>query len=129
MRDEHDPDSGEIEFVSTHEWNVDASIRPDELDDAINFDIPEHEDYETLAGLVTLELGRLANVGDTVYVSESGELSQEQFGPDESGSKPRYIRLMVTEMDGVRIERLLVSLHGESKDSKDYARHGKGGSR
>ncbi len=81
---------------------------------------------------MTLELGRLANVGDTVYVSESGELSQEQFGPDESGSKPRYIRLMVTEMDGVRIERLLVSLHGESKDSKDskdYARHGKGGSR
>lgn len=129
VRDEHDPDSGEIEFVSTHEWNVDASIRPDELDDAINFDIPEHEDYETLAGLVTLELGRLANVGDTVYVSESGELSQEQFGPDESGSKPRYIRLMVTEMDGVRIERLLVSLHGESKDSKDNARHGKGGSR
>jgi len=124
VRDEHDPDGGEVEVVSEHEWTVDASIRPDELDDAIHFDIPEHEEYETLAGLITLELGRLANVGDTVYVSENGEVSTEKFTADEDGNLPSYVRLMVTELDGVRIERLHVTLVGGRRDHGEAGKEG-----
>lgn len=124
VRDEHDPDGGEIEYVNSHEWTVDASIRPDELDDVIDFDIPEHEEYETLAGLVTLELGRLANVGDVVYVSEREVVSEEEPEADEDGHKPQYVRFMVTEMDGSRIERLHITLVGGRKDHSDSGKEG-----
>ncbi|WP_435298697.1 hemolysin family protein [Timonella sp. A28] len=123
VRDEHDPDGGEIEAVSAHQWTVDASVRPDELDDVIDFGIPEHEEYETIAGLVTLELGRLASVGDSVYVTTSGETTTTEPQPDEKGHTSAYLRLMVTEIDGVRIERVLVTLLGSR------AATGKGGAR
>jgi CBS domain containing-hemolysin-like protein len=124
VRDEHDPDGGEIEFVSTHEWTVDASIRPDELDDAIDFDIPEHEEYETLAGLVTLELGRLAELGDTVYVCEDGRVSEDPFDNEEDGSHPQYLRLIVTELDSSRIERLHVTQLGQRKEHQGAVKEG-----
>lgn len=124
VRDEHDPDGGEIEFVNSREWTVDASIRPDELDDAIDFDVPEHEEYETLAGLVTLELGRLANVGDVVYVNANETVSEEAPDADADGHAPQYLRLMVTEMDGSRIERLHVTLMGGRKDNEESSKEG-----
>ena len=43
-------------------------MRPDEATDLIGVPVPESEDYDTLAGLILVHLGRLAGVGDHVAV-------------------------------------------------------------
>jgi CBS domain containing-hemolysin-like protein len=53
-------------------------LRPDELLERANVAVPEDGPYETVAGFLMSELGRLAVVGDTVPV-EAGEFRIERM--------------------------------------------------
>ncbi len=44
--------------------DVDARVRIDEINDSLDLQLPEHEDYETIGGLVFSSLGRIPRVGD-----------------------------------------------------------------
>jgi CBS domain containing-hemolysin-like protein len=91
-------------------------LRPDELEDRAGVTVPEDGPYETVAGFVMNELGRLPVVGDEV--------------PLEDGT------LRVERLDGRRIDRLRytpsVEVPGTAPDSADgsngektrEARHG-----
>jgi CBS domain containing-hemolysin-like protein len=61
-------------------------LRPDELVERTGIRVPENGDYETVAGFVMAELGRLPVAGDEV--------------PIEEGT------LVVQRLDGRRIDRL-----------------------
>ena len=61
-------------------------LRPDELEDQAGVRVPESGLYETVAGFVVSELGRLPRVGDSVR-TEQGALE-------------------VLRLDGRRIDRL-----------------------
>jgi CBS domain containing-hemolysin-like protein len=61
-------------------------LRPDELADQAGIRVPEEGPYETVAGFVMSELGRLPVVGDTVSLPEGA--------------------LRVERLDGRRIDRL-----------------------
>ncbi|WP_251856201.1 hemolysin family protein [Herbiconiux sp. L3-i23] len=63
-----------------------GSLRPDEVLEQSGIEIPEDGDYETVAGFVLAQLGRLAKVGDEV--------------PLPAGT------LRVLRLDGRRIDRL-----------------------
>ena len=68
VRDEHD--AGEVPQVrglSDGGWLVSGLLRPDEVLDRTGFVLPEGP-YETLAGLVLAQLGRIPEVGDEVVV-------------------------------------------------------------
>ena len=69
VRDEHDPEPAPVTVEPDGSWDLSAALRPDEAAEHLGAAVPEHEDYETLAGLVTLHLGRLAEVGDRVTVA------------------------------------------------------------
>lgn len=99
VRDEHDDETDDVPDPDGS-WDLDAILRPDEASDRLGVTVPEHEDYETLGGLVTMELGRLAEVGDEVVVPTD----------PEPGEDPAQLRLEVREMDGLRIETLHVSI-------------------
>jgi CBS domain containing-hemolysin-like protein len=61
--DEHDRPTPELTVVQRPgEWILDGSLHPDEVFDACGFRMPEG-DYETLAGFVLAELGRIPDVG------------------------------------------------------------------
>jgi CBS domain containing-hemolysin-like protein len=61
-------------------------LRPDELLERTGFRVPENGDYETVAGFVMAELGRLPVVGDEVLIDEG--------------------TLVVQRLDGRRIDRV-----------------------
>ena len=63
--------------------------------------VPEHEDYETLAGLVTLHLGRLAEVGDRVTVAAA----------PAPGEPEATITFEVTALDVHRITAVHARVH------------------
>jgi CBS domain containing-hemolysin-like protein len=61
-------------------------LRLDELAEALDVDVDEDGDVDTVGGLIVEQLGRLAQAGDAVELG-------------------RY-RLQVEEVDGVRITRV-----------------------
>ena len=60
--DEDEPE--EIREVAPGVSEIKASARVDEVNEALNLGLPEEEDYETLAGFVLSELGRIPRSGD-----------------------------------------------------------------
>ncbi|RAD62278.1 hypothetical protein DN508_36415, partial [Burkholderia multivorans] len=71
-------------------WIVPGQLRPDEIATTIGLTIPEDPDYETVAGFVLKELGRIPVPGDEVRTPDA--------------------LIRVERMHGRRIERLRVVL-------------------
>ncbi len=85
VADEHDRTRAGV--VRSRNWlTVPGSLRPDELLERADVSVPEDGPYETVAGYIMSELGRIPVAGDTVTV-EGGEFRVER-------------------MDGRRIERV-----------------------
>ena len=98
VRDEHDRREAEaVRPQGGASWLISGLLRPDELEEATGFEVPEGE-YETVAGLVLADLGRIPEVGDVV-----------RHGPWQ---------LSVTRMDRHRIAELrLRQLPDESEQA------------
>lgn len=77
VADEHDRTRAGV--VRSRNWlTFPGSLRPDELLERADVVVPEEGPYETVAGFIMSELGRLARVGDTVGV-EAGEFRVERM--------------------------------------------------
>ena len=70
IRDEDDLDEAAIEPVGEGVWRVPGRMRVDEIADATGVELPGHDSYDTVSGLVLSRLGRTARVGDEVEVDE-----------------------------------------------------------
>ena len=112
VRDEHDEEMDDTPEPDGS-WDLDARMRPDEAAERLGVTVPEHEDYDTLGGLVTMELGRLAEVGDEIVVDTD----------PVPGERPARLRIEVTEVDGMRIETVHVKVEStpvdDGKDADD----------
>ncbi len=99
VHDEHDT----AETTPHHEidgsWVVPGGMRPDEATALIGLPIPESDDYDTLAGLIVVTLGRLAQVGDHIDVPAAAP----------HGVTPGRLALVVTDMDEYRIDRIRIT--------------------
>lgn len=85
VSDEHDRSRADV--VRSRNWlTFPGALRPDELLERADVTVPEEGPYETVAGWVMSELGRIAQVGDTVEIEEGV--------------------FRVERMDGRRIDRL-----------------------
>jgi len=65
--DERDTDEPGIRRLSQREWRIPARTELDEVSSVIGYDLPEGE-YETLAGLVLHQAGRIPKPGEVVRV-------------------------------------------------------------
>ncbi|MEL0256868.1 MAG: hemolysin family protein [Pontimonas sp.] len=67
VADEHDRAS--LDVVRARDWfTFPAALRPDELEERTGVQVPEDGPYETIAGFILEQLGRMAEVGDTVSI-------------------------------------------------------------
>jgi len=93
VQDEFDEDEEiDIREVAPNTYVANAMMRTDEI--AEFFDIEENhfdfEDVETIGGLVVKELGRIAQVGDTVEIEQQG------------------LKFTVQKVDGARVTRVVI---------------------
>lgn len=86
VADEHDRAHAGV-IGNASEMTLPADLRPDEVLDQTGIEIPESDDYDTIAGFVLRELGRIPELGDEVPLGDGA-------------------RLRVERMDGRRISRL-----------------------
>jgi CBS domain containing-hemolysin-like protein len=74
--DEDDREEATSEARPDGIWDLSARLRIDEAAQVTGIELPEHENYDTLSGLILDRLGRTAVEGDSVVVrwtSRSGE--------------------------------------------------------
>lgn len=77
VADEHDRTRAGV--VRSRDWlTFPGMLRPDELLERAGVSVPEDGPYETVAGFLMSELGRVAVVGDTVVV-DAGEFRVERM--------------------------------------------------
>jgi putative hemolysin len=77
-------------------WLMDGLVSIDDVKEAVEIDeLPDEEEYQTLAGFLLLQMGRIPSAGD----------SFEWDG----------LRFEVVDMDGNRIDKVLVTPRPESR--------------
>ncbi len=106
ISDEHDRLSANARRLPDGGWSLSGLLRPDEVEDVTGVELPDHEDYDTIAGLVLRVLGRVPEVGDLAEVAVP-----DRSDPDEPGE--RLVVLSVERMDGLRIDRLVLRVPTE----------------
>jgi CBS domain containing-hemolysin-like protein len=89
----------EEEFTTIDErtFDIDGGLRVDEANEEMSLGLPPGEDYDTVAGFILDHLGRIPRVG-------------AQF-------KYKNLRITVTEMSGMKIERVRVIREEEKPES------------
>ena len=97
IRDEHDPPEGEVVTPGEEPgtWKVAGRARLDEVERVASISLPEG-DYDTVAGLVVAQLGRLAGPGDIVAVQPRGSV--------DAPAVP--VQLQVESVDGYQVTTL-----------------------
>ncbi|WP_214415650.1 hemolysin family protein [Sphaerisporangium fuscum] len=69
LMDENDPDPADAASLGDDIWEVSGTLRLDEVERATGLQLPESDDYDTVAGLIMARLGRLAEPGDEIVVA------------------------------------------------------------
>ncbi|MGD9958922.1 hemolysin family protein [Nocardioides sp.] len=108
ISDEHDRLGARGRQRRDGSWVLSGLLRPDEVEDISGVPLPDHEDYDTLAGLVVRELGRIPRTGD------SAELMIATPGHDD----PTMLKvtLGVAHMDGLRVDRVVMQVEPVSTE-------------
>jgi CBS domain containing-hemolysin-like protein len=91
IEDEHDEDELLNHQVNEREWHFSGRMEIAELNKAYGFQLPEHEDYETLAGYLMHVTGDIPASGDIV---------------DESGYRFTIMQMQANRIDTVRMEKV-----------------------
>ena len=108
IADEHDPRSAQARQLWDGSWSLSGLLRPDEVADLTEVELPEDEDYDTIAGLVLQVLGKVPALGDTAEVwvpDRAFDATHETHVPGR-----QLAGLTVTHMDGLRIDRVALKL-------------------
>ncbi len=79
----------EYEAIDEHTFQIDGGMRIEEANEEMGLDLPESEDYETVAGFILSLLGRIPQNG--------------------AGLRYMDMNLTVTEMRGLKIEKILLT--------------------
>ncbi len=105
ISDEHDRLSARARQRRDGSWSLSGLLRPDEIEDLTGIELPEHEDYDTVAGLVLRELGRIPLAGDVAEV-----LLPVRLDDDDDEELPQQTAVLrVEHMDGLRVDRVRLS--------------------
>ncbi|MEX2588464.1 MAG: hemolysin family protein [Actinomycetota bacterium] len=92
ITDEHDRPNPHAYRRRDGLWSLSGLLRPDEASELSGVSLPASDDYDTIGGLFTSELGRIPKVGDQVWITIDGA----------------HVGITVQRMDALRVDRLLM---------------------
>ena len=104
ISDEHDRLGARARQRRDGSWILSGLLRPDEVEDMTGIELPEDENYDTIAGLVLQVLGRVPESGDVAEV-----WVPDRSDPDEP--REQLATLTVLHMDGLRVDRVALRVH------------------
>jgi CBS domain containing-hemolysin-like protein len=111
IADEHDRLGARARRHADGSWALSGLLRPDEVEDLTGVELPDHEDYDTIGGLVMQVLGRVPERGDVAEVPVP-----DRSDPDQPEQQKLAV-LTVDHMDGLRIDRISLRVHDGREES------------
>jgi len=87
----------EYEVINDYTFQIDGGMRIDEINEAMELELPESEEYETVAGFILCLLGHIPKQGEQL--------------------KYKGMKLVITKMRGVKIEEILLTKERKPKNS------------
>lgn len=100
IRDEFDMEESDlVTKVGENSYEVDAMIDIETLDKELQISLPVSEDYESLGGLITTELGRVTEIGDELEMGK--------------------VKLKVLEMDKMRISKVEIICEQDEENGEE----------
>jgi len=121
ISDEHDRLATPVRPRRGGSWTLSGLLRPDEVTERTGIRLPEHADYETIAGLVLHRLGRIGEPGDTVRVIGERAERADEFVPE-----PVLVELRVEHVARRRIDRLRLTLLQDDPEPGQETEPGRG---
>ncbi len=94
IEDEHDEDELTEIKISNDEYLFSGRCEIDEINEKFRLELPESEDYDTLAGLVLFELGEIPKKGNRIQIPNFLIMVEEA-----SNTKIELVRLLVKQDD------------------------------
>jgi putative hemolysin len=88
----------DYEIINEYTFQIDGSMRIDEVNEEMELDLPEGEDYETVAGFVLYLLGHIPR-------------QHEQL-------RYKGLKMAITEMKGLKIEKILLTKERQAAAAK-----------
>ena len=104
IADEHDRYGSRLRQRPDGSWILSGLLRPDEVVDATGMSLPEDESYDTVAGLLVRELGRIPARGDRVLVPLPVVVPED----DDEETVQEHALMRVERMDGLRVDRISI---------------------
>jgi putative hemolysin len=101
--DEFDQEEPEIQKIGENTFLVNAKMWVDDLNDELDINLPMHESYETIGGLLIDRLGHIPHPGESVHVPES------------------HVSLVVMQMLSRRVVKIKLILHTPPPESESQA--------
>jgi CBS domain containing-hemolysin-like protein len=108
IADEHDRVSERSRHRRDGTWSLSGLLRPDEVLEQTGVALPEHEDYETIGGLLHSRLGRIGARGDVVELQVAAPVENDEDDPE-----PLEVTLTVERMEGRRVDRVSMTVGGD----------------
>ena len=68
IQDEYDEEQKNIEKINDNEYCIIASVSIDELNDILSLDLPTHESYKSLGGLILYESGTIPEINEVITI-------------------------------------------------------------
>lgn len=102
IADEHDRAGSRLRRRPDGSWIVSGLLRPDEVESATGLVLPEDEAYDTVAGLLVRQLGKIPERGDQATVALPLDLPED----DDEVPQQEYCLMRVERMDGLRVDRI-----------------------
>ncbi len=87
----------DYEAINAYTFEVDAGMRIEEANEEMELGLPEDDDYETVAGFILELLGRIPRPNEQL--------------------RYKGLKIVITEMRGVKIEKVLVTKEGYAATS------------
>ena len=92
----------EFEAIDEHTFQIDGGMRIEEINEEMTLELPDSEDYETMAGFILSLLG---------YIPKQGEQLRYQD-----------VKMVITKMRGLKIEEVLLTKEKPSEREESAAK-------
>jgi len=91
----------DYEVINEYTFQIDGGMRVEEVNEEMGLELPEGEDYETVAGFVLSLLGHIPKRGEQI--------------------RYKGLKVVITEMRGLKIEEVLVTKEGTGTETEGRA--------
>ena len=89
----------DYEIINEYTFQIDGSMRIDEVNEEMELDLPEGEDYETVAGFILSLLGHIPRLNEQL--------------------RYKGLKMVITEMKGLKIEQILLTKERQAAEANE----------